>query len=111
MDNLKDDRYYVSKLLQNIDFLIVHTKDVPEEQFVKDEVLLDSVSFRLIQISECAAKINDSFKAEHPEVGWYEIKGLRNRLVHDYGNIDLHIVFETVRNDIPKLKESLGKIL
>ena len=35
------------------------------------------------------------------------MSGLRNRIVHDYGNVDLNIVFETLKNDIPELLEMI----
>lgn len=38
-------------------------------------------------------------------VPWNAIYGLRNRIVHDYGNVDLNVVFETLKHDIPELLE------
>ncbi|KFZ27416.1 MAG: hypothetical protein KQ78_00328 [Candidatus Izimaplasma bacterium HR2] len=52
MDNIKDDKYYVGKILTDINFLIKHTKVLDREQFEKNEVLLDSIMFRFIHISE-----------------------------------------------------------
>lgn len=61
--------------------------------------------FRLIQISENARKISDSYKNNHGYIPWNSIYGLRNRIVHDYGNVDFNIVYNTVKYDIPALKE------
>ena len=43
----------------------------------------------------------------HNTIPWREVYGLRNRIVHDYGNVDLNIVFETLKNDIPELLEMI----
>ena len=59
--------------------------------------------FRLIQISENSDRLTNDFKASHNGIPWRAIKGLRNRLVHEYGNVDLSIVYETVITDIPQL--------
>ena len=40
-------------------------------------------------------------------IPWNAMYGLRNRIVHDYGNVDLNIVFETLKNDIPELLEMI----
>ena len=63
--------------------------------------------FRMIQISENAKKLSAEYKKEKPGLPWDEMSGLRNRIVHDYGNVDLEIVFETLKYDIPELMEQL----
>lgn len=45
----------------------------------------------------------------HGEVPWGAMCGFRNRIVHDYGNVDLNVVYETLKNDIPELLEILSE--
>ena len=52
----------------------------------------------------------NALKAQNPAIPWRAMKGLRNRIVHEYGNVDLTIVYETVMHDIPALLHSLQKI-
>lgn len=110
MDNVKNDKYYLSKLLSDIEFLMAHTGHLIWENFGDDEVLLDSVMFRLIQISENTARLSDEFKIAYKNIPWLAIRGLRNRIVHDYGEVDYRIVFETVKDDIPLLYKMLKEI-
>ncbi len=77
------------------------------EELNGNEILLDSMLFRMIQISENAKKLSDNYKQIHSNIPWNALSGLRNRIVHDYGNVDLNIVYETLKNDIPKLLELL----
>lgn len=100
MDNKKDNNYYINKVLNDLDFLITHTKDLTREEFGKDEVLLDSIMFRFIQISEHIKKLSIEFKNSHNNIPWISIIGLRNRIVHEYGNVDLNIVYDAVKKDI-----------
>lgn len=78
-------------------------ENISKEDFYKNEILQDSMSFRLIQISEESKKLTDNFKNSHLNISWNDIIGLRNRIVHDYGNVDLTIVFDTLKIDIPEV--------
>ena len=73
------------------------------EELNVNEVLLDSMLFRMIQISENAKRLTDEYKMSHSYIPWSALSGMRNRIVHDYGNVDLNIVYETLKNDIPEL--------
>ena len=72
---------------------------------------MDSVMFRLIQIAENSDKLTDAFKEQYKTIPWRAVKGLRNRIVHEYGNVDLSVVYDTVRNDIPELLHILEEIV
>ncbi len=73
MDNIKNDLYYVQKIQDDLAF-ITNSK-----------------------------RLSDDFKKKHGSVPWMAVYGLRNRIVHDYGSVDLGIVFETLKTDIPDL--------
>ena len=100
MDNKKDNNYYIKKVINDLEFLIEHTRGLNREQFEKDEVLLDSIMFRFIQISEHIKKLSLDFKSAHNSIPWTSIIGLRNRIIHEYGNVDLSIVYDAVTKDI-----------
>ena len=54
MDNMKNDEYYIRKIKNDLEFIIVHMKDIDENSFNTNELLMDSMMFRMIQISENA---------------------------------------------------------
>ena len=107
MNNVKNDAYYIEKILTDLRFIVEHMDGITIKALGENEVLLDSMSFRLIQIQENAKKLTEAYKAAHNTIPWTDIAGLRNRIVHDYGNVDLNIVYETLKNDIPDLLELL----
>lgn len=109
MQNPKNDQYYLSKLKKDLGFILDHMKGMSEEDFGDNEILQDSMMFRLIQISENAAKLSKEFKERAADIPWGDIYGLRNRIVHDYGKVDLHIVYVTLARDIPELSALLEK--
>ena len=110
MDNKKDNQYYIKKIVTDLAFIIEHTSELTQNELENNEVLVDSVMFRLIQVSENSDKLTDNFKEDHADIPWRAMKGMRNRIVHEYGNVDLAVVYDTIKNDIPKLLCQLESI-
>ncbi len=109
MDNIKNDKYFIDQILNDINKIIKYTDNVSYDDFINDEQLIDAVLFRLIQMTENIKKLSASFKEKYNEISWNDIVGFRNRIVHDYGKTDYSVVYEVVSNDIPDLKEALLK--
>lgn len=110
MDNKKDNPYYLQKIITDLSFVLEHTEDLTQTEFEQNEILIDSVMFRLIQIAENSDKLTDAFKNFHSNIPWRAMKGLRNRIVHEYGNVDLTVIYRTVTHDLPELVHELKKI-
>lgn len=110
MDNVKDDKYYLDKIIRDLSFVIEHTANKSKSEIASDLVLLDSIMFRLIQIAENTGKLSEQFKDKNHAINWRAIKGMRNRIVHDYGTIDIDIIYETVSESIPALYDALLNI-
>ncbi len=67
---------------------------------------------RLLEIvGEAAARIPRGDQAEHPDIPWPDIVGLRNRLIHEYDTVDYDVVWEIVTLDLPALVTRLEEIL
>ena len=111
MENKKDDAYFTAKIMTDLEFVARNMAEVNKEDFSVNEILQDSMMFRLIQVSENARRLSDEYKAGHSKIPWLALSGLRNRIVHDYGNVDLSIVYDTLKNDIPQLMDTLREEL
>ena len=111
MDNVKNDAYYVKKMLKDISFILDNTKGITLEQLTNNEILCDSVLFRLIQISENSVKLTPNFKETYKAIPWQAIKGMRNRIVHEYGDVELDVVHQTITEDIPNICEILESLI
>ena len=111
MDNVKDDAYYVQKIKDDLKFVIDHATGKTKKEIIENDLLIDSVMFRIIQIAENNSKLSEPFKEEHSEVPWLAIKGMRNRIVHNYGFVNLDIVYDTITNGIPEMYEKLEQIV
>ena len=105
MDEIKNDEYYLKKIKDDLEFMIKHMQGVSQQAFEVDELLIDSMLFRIIQIAENNEHLTKEFKEVHKDIPWTAIKGMRNRIVHDYGFIDLTKVYQTLNKSVPELLE------
>ena len=83
MDNVKDNAYCIQKIRKDLEFIVTHMRGVDLRALGANEVLLDSMLFRMIQISENAKRLTDNYKFAHRYVPWSALSGMRNRIVHD----------------------------
>lgn len=71
---------------------------------------VDACVFNLMQIGELAkTALSDEIKLQLSSIPWKQIYGMRNRIVHGYAGVELKIVWETIKNDLPKLENELKK--
>lgn len=110
MDNTKDDRYYLERIKSDLAFIIEQTKGKTQHEIENNVLLVDSIMFRIIQIAENNNRLTDDFKAQHGEIPWMAIRGMRNKIVHNYGVVDISIVYDTVVNGIPMMFKMLQEI-
>jgi uncharacterized protein with HEPN domain len=74
---------------------------------VENVQLQDSVIRRLLVIAEAARRVSETIRQTLPNISWSEINGMRNRLVHEYDDVNLNIVWDVVQSEIPPLIEEL----
>ncbi len=77
------------------------------EDLETDTLVQDAIVRQLGILGEAAARISDEYRATYADVPWRDIVGMRNRLVHDYWDIDVGEVWRTVANDLPGLIDML----
>ena len=80
-------------------------------QFLEDDDLQDMVLYAMGQIGENASAVSETARGKHHEVLWNPIIGIRNRVFHSYGDVDMSIVYEAAAGHIPELAKQLAKIL
>lgn len=76
MDNKKDNSYYLKRITKDLAFILEHTKEITQEQLEKNEILIDSIMFRLIQIAENSDKLSAEFKMCYNNILWRAMKGM-----------------------------------
>ena len=79
--------------------------------YTKDISFQYSCNMCIIQIGELVGRLSEDFIENHGSVPWHAIKAMRNLHAHDYENIDLEIVWNSLTEEIPSLKTELEEIL
>lgn len=75
-------------------------------------MLVEATVFNLMQIGELAKiALSDDARAQITTIPWTQIYGMRNRIVHGYSGINLAIVWDTVKIDLPILHDELSNLL
>ena len=109
MENNKNDSYYLDKMKIYFERLLDTIEEVSYDDYINDIDKQDITMFNLIQISENAKMISSEYKNQNKDIPWTDIYGLRNRIVHDYGNVVLDVVYQTLISDIPDLYKKMYK--
>ena len=106
-----------SKVVQRIDGVLESINKVIEEMngvsfdtFLTDRMLMDAVSFRLIQIGERMVKLEQLLRDKYPELPWSQARKMRNIIVHDYENANPKVIYDTAINDLEVLESYFLKI-
>ena len=110
MDNIKNDKYYINKIIEDIKFILEITETLSINDFNDDEIINSAVNFKFIQISENVSKLSDELINSNTNIPWHEIKGMRNKIVHEYENVFFDVIYNTIKNDLPVLLEQLLNI-
>jgi uncharacterized protein with HEPN domain len=84
---------------------------VSEAEFLTNQMLQDACERCIEVIGEAAGSISDMCRERYPEVPWKELKDMRNILIHQYGAVDLQIVYETIQSDLPPIIIALNEVI
>jgi uncharacterized protein with HEPN domain len=97
------DHVYLLDILEAAKLALSYVKGMTREAFLADTQCQDSVVRRIEIIGEASRRISGQMKALHPSVPWKEMISMRNLMIHDYDDVDMEIVWDTVQQDLPSL--------
>ena len=104
------DRIRVQHILDEAEEASKYIEAISFEEFIKDGKTVRAVIRSIEVIGEAASRISGEFREEHPDIPWQKIIGMRNRLIHVYFDIDLPVLWQTVKENLPSLIEQLHSI-
>lgn len=106
---MSKDEAFIKDILAMIEELESATKGLQYQDFVNNRVVYRAVERNFEIIGEAVKRLSDEFKDANPEVPWQDIAGFRDVLIHEYATVNAATVWDTLSQDIPKLKQVLEK--
>lgn len=82
-----------------------------EPRFLQDDMVQDAVIRNFEVIGEAAKRIDEDYRAAHPNIPWRALAGLRDVLIHQYEGTDPERVWAIVEKDLPPLKLAIADLL
>lgn len=101
----------VQDILSEISFIERSIEGFSFEIFIEDEQALRAILYSLAVIGEGVGSVINDLKLANPTMPWTEIRGMRNAIVHEYFQVDVELIWETIQTDLPTLKIALQRIL
>ena len=83
---------------------------IDKSQFLDDEKTQSAVIHQLLILGEAAKRLSAEFRSAHPQLPWKMMAGMRDKLVHEYDDVDLDEVWETLSGDVPRVIAALASM-
>lgn len=108
----RNDAELLRDILESIEKVERYIEGMNFVQFSEDEMTVDAVARNFGIIGEAAGRLNrEKIVERFPEVEWRKVTGFRHKIVHDYFDIDVRIVWEILSHNLPKLKTQITQII
>lgn len=102
---------YCQDILESGAAILSYVQGIACDAFIQDRMRYSAVIREFEIIGEAVGKLSEELKGGYPEIPWQDVKDFRNLLAHEYFGVDLEIVWNTIRDDLPMLMDAVQKIV
>ncbi len=106
----KDFYIFIEHILDSIEKIEEFTRNVSQSEFNRNIQLQDAIVRRIEIIGEAARNLPKNFTRKYPDIPWKEIIGTRDKIIHHYFGINLDIIWDIIKRNIPDLKRKLKEV-
>ncbi|HLD80137.1 MAG TPA: DUF86 domain-containing protein [Candidatus Nanoarchaeia archaeon] len=107
----KEPLFFVKHIKLFIENIEVFSESLKKEEFKKDDLRQSAIIRKIEIIGEAVKNLPASFLHKYPSVEWKKITGTRDKLIHQYFGIDLDLMWDVLKTELPKLKKQIKEIL
>ena len=104
-------KFRIEDMIEALQDIKQLTNEMTHRTSCVDNKTVKAVLYNVAVIGEAARHVPPDFRALHPEISWREMGDMRNVVIHEYFGVDLEILWETVKHELPPLKTLLQKML
>jgi len=107
---VSEDRIYLLHVRDAIADILVYA-EAGEDAFLRETMRQDAIIRKLEVIGEAVKQLSDNTRESKPDIPWRRVAGMRDRLIHQYFGVDLDLVWNVVRLELPTLLEAVDDVL
>jgi len=107
----KDDLIYLDHILNSLSKTVDYTEGVTKKDFLNNEEKQDAVIRKIEITGEAIKRVSKELREKYKHIPWKAIAGMRDKLIHDYIDVDLDMVWETATKDVPRLIPQIQAII
>jgi len=107
----RDWKILFEDIIESITKIEDYTKEITFEDFAQSPLIIDAVVRNVEIIGEASKNVPLEIQNKFKDIPWQKIKGIRNRIVHEYFAVDISIIWFIVTNELQSLKDNLTKHL
>jgi len=109
---MKNNLIYIKHIRDAIYKIESFLEGVSKNEFIEEDSLTQSAVIRQLEIiGEASKKVEENFKEKHPEIPWRDMSDTRNKVIHDYFQVDYELIWDIYEKDLPKLKREIEKTI
>ena len=108
---IRREELFLNDVLSNINDIETFSKNLTRKKLEKNRLRQKAIIKSLEIIGEAVKNISDKTRNKYPLVHWKDIAGTRDKIVHAYFDVDLDIVWDIIKKDLPELKHNIKLII
>jgi len=111
MKEKRDINLYIGDIIEAINEVEEYVSEIADaEALANDKKTYRAVLMNFIIIGEAVRNIYEQVRENHPEVEWKDVMSMRNKLTHEYFGVDNQVVWDSIKNNLPELREIIMRI-
>ncbi|MHB1686210.1 MAG: HepT-like ribonuclease domain-containing protein [Ignavibacteriaceae bacterium] len=108
---MKHNEIYLKHILDEILFLLKTTGNLNYDSFLENEIYTRAFSRSFEIIGEAVKNLPQDFRKKHSDIEWKKISGMRDKIIHQYFNVDYELLWDVIKNKLPEIKEKIQVLL
>ncbi|MBS3100176.1 DUF86 domain-containing protein [Candidatus Pacearchaeota archaeon] len=106
----KSDLVFIEHILESINAIGGFSENLNREELSLNRLKQSAIVREIEIIGEAVKNISDNLKNTHKKIEWREIAGTRDKMIHHYFGVDLDIVWNIIKVNLPELKAKIVNI-
>ena len=100
----------IEDILKCIEHIQLYSSHLSYDQFSSNFMVMEACLYNVQVIGEAIARLPEDVKESNPQIPWSLIKGMRNRLIHEYFGTDLQLVWNVIKHELPSFQTELKEM-